>query len=64
MMISTVLVSAGLRSVVLDIEAENAPSLRLAERLGADRRSPTRVERDGTGTARTLVAHVLSLDCA
>lgn len=61
MMISTVLVSAGLRSVVLDIEADNVASMRLAERLGAERRSPVRVKLDRAGTARTLVAHVLPL---
>jgi RimJ/RimL family protein N-acetyltransferase len=61
MMISTVLVSAGLRSVVLDIEADNVASMRLAECLGAERRSPARVKRDRSGTARTLVAHVLPL---
>jgi RimJ/RimL family protein N-acetyltransferase len=61
MLISTVLVSAGLRSVVLDIEADNVASIRLAERLGAERRSPARVKRDRSGTARTLVAYVLPL---
>jgi RimJ/RimL family protein N-acetyltransferase len=52
MMISTVLANAGLRSVVLDIEADNVPSTRLAERLGAERRLPARVKRDRSGTAR------------
>jgi ribosomal-protein-alanine N-acetyltransferase len=61
MMISSVLVATGLRSVVLDIEAGNDPSMRLAERLGAERRSPTRVETDRSGTARTLVVYVLSV---
>ena len=61
MMISSVLVATGLRSVVLDIEAGNGPSMRLAERLGAERRSPTRVETDRSGTARTLVVYVLSV---
>jgi RimJ/RimL family protein N-acetyltransferase len=59
MMISSVVVTAGLRSVVLDIEAGNVPSMRLAERLGAERRSPTWREFDRCGTARTLVVHVL-----
>jgi [ribosomal protein S5]-alanine N-acetyltransferase len=59
MMMSSVVPATGLRSVVLDIEANNAPSIRLAERLGADRRSPTRVEVDRSGTPRTLVVHVL-----
>jgi RimJ/RimL family protein N-acetyltransferase len=50
---------AGLRSVVLDIEAGNVASERLAQRLGAERRAPARVEVDRTGVQRTLVVHVL-----
>ena len=46
---------------VLDIEADNVPSTRLAERLGAERRSPARVKRDRSGTARTLVVYVVPL---
>jgi ribosomal-protein-alanine N-acetyltransferase len=61
MMISSIPVATGLRSVVLDIEAGNDPSMRLAERLGAERRSPTRVETDRSGTGRTLVVYVLSV---
>jgi RimJ/RimL family protein N-acetyltransferase len=53
--------AAGLRSVVLDIEAGNVPSIRLAERLGAERRSPARVEIDKSGTPRTLVVYVLPI---
>lgn len=48
-----------LRSVVLDIEVTNAASLRLARRVGAQRRSPTRIEHDRQGTARELAVHVL-----
>lgn len=50
---------AGLRSVVLDIEAENVASIRLAERLGAKRRSPTRVVTDRSGVGRTMAVYVL-----
>jgi ribosomal-protein-alanine N-acetyltransferase len=60
-MISSVLPTFRLRSVVLDIEAGNVPSMRLAQRLGAERRSPTRVQADRAGTARTLVVYVLPL---
>jgi RimJ/RimL family protein N-acetyltransferase len=59
MMMASVVAGSGLRSVVLDIEAGNVASERLAERLGAQRRAPTRVEVDGTGTPRTLVVYVL-----
>lgn len=60
-MIESVVIATGLRSVVLDIEAGNTPSIRLAERLEAECRSPTRVEIDRTGTPRTLVAYVLPI---
>jgi ribosomal-protein-alanine N-acetyltransferase len=60
-MIDSVAPALGLRSVVLDIEDDNAASIRLAERIGAERRSPARVEVDRTGTSRTLVAYVLHL---
>jgi len=49
-----------LRSLVLDIEDTNAASLRLAQRLGAERRAPARVERDHTGAPRTLIVFVLT----
>jgi ribosomal-protein-alanine N-acetyltransferase len=60
-MIEAVAAGTGLRSVVLDIEAGNMPSIRLAERLGAERRIPTRVEIDKSGTPRTLVVYVLPI---
>jgi RimJ/RimL family protein N-acetyltransferase len=56
--------ATGLRSVVLDIETDNAPSIRVAERLGAERRSPTRVKPDRTGTPRTLAVYVLGVSPA
>ena len=59
---ASVLAGTGLRSVVLDIEAGNVASERLAERLGAQRRAPTRVEVDRTGVALTLVVYVLALE--
>jgi RimJ/RimL family protein N-acetyltransferase len=49
------------RSVVLDIEEDNAASMRVAERLGAERREPWRVELDRTGVPRTLVVFVLRI---
>ena len=58
-MMVSVMAGAGLRSVVLDIEAGNLGSERLAERLGAQRRAPTRVEVDRHGVQRTLVVYVL-----
>jgi [ribosomal protein S5]-alanine N-acetyltransferase len=61
LMISSVVADTGLRSVVLDIEAGNLASMRLAERLGAERRAPTRIELDRAGVARTLVVYVLAL---
>ena len=59
LMMRSVVAATGLRSVVLDIEVGNAASARLAERLGAERRHPPRVEIDRTGTPRTLVVYVL-----
>ena len=50
-----------MRSVVLDIEVDNLPSLRIAQRVGAARREPPRVEPDRRGVARTLAVHVLTL---
>jgi RimJ/RimL family protein N-acetyltransferase len=61
MMVRSVVVGTGLRSVVLDIEASNDRSMRLAERLGAQRRSPARVELDRSGMSRTLVVYVLAV---
>jgi [ribosomal protein S5]-alanine N-acetyltransferase len=49
------------RSVVLDIEEGNAASERLAVRLGAERREPSRVELDRMGVPRTLVVFVLNV---
>ncbi len=49
------------RSVVLDIEEDNAASVRVAARLGAERREPSRVELDRGGVPRTLVVFVLKL---
>jgi RimJ/RimL family protein N-acetyltransferase len=49
----------GLVSLVLDIEEGNLGSIRVAERVGAERRSPTRVETDRSGLERTLVVYVL-----
>jgi RimJ/RimL family protein N-acetyltransferase len=57
-MLESVVVATGVRSVVLDVEVGNGPSIRLAERLGAERRSPTRVEIDRAGSPRTLVVFV------
>jgi RimJ/RimL family protein N-acetyltransferase len=53
--------NAGLRSLVLDIEEENVASIRVAERLGAERRAPTRVHADRFGNHWTMVVYVLPL---
>jgi RimJ/RimL family protein N-acetyltransferase len=50
-----------IRAVVLDIERDNRPSLRLAQRLGAERRHPQRTEVDRRGTARTMVVFILHI---
>ena len=50
-----------LRSVVLDIESDNRASVRVAERLGAQRRAPDRTALDRTGVPRTLVVFVVAL---
>ena len=50
---------AGLKALVLDIEEGNAASIRMAERLGAARRIPTRVHTDRFGNDRTMVVYVL-----
>jgi hypothetical protein len=42
--------------------AEWLTSMRLAERLGAERRSPPRVKVDRLGVPRTLVVHVLPIN--
>lgn len=49
------------RSVVLDIEVGNLASIRVAERVGATRREPTRVERDRQGVPRTLVVFIVKV---
>ena len=49
----------GLRSVVLDVEAANGASQRLAVALGAQRREPTRRELDHLGEERELIVFVL-----
>lgn len=50
---------AGLKSLVLDIEEGNGASIRVAERIGAARRTPTRVHTDRFGEDRTMVVYVL-----
>ena len=52
---------AGLHSLVLDIEEGNLASIRVAERLGAERRTPTRVHPDRFGDGRTMVVYVLGV---
>jgi RimJ/RimL family protein N-acetyltransferase len=51
--------ASGLNSLVLDIEAANLASMRVAERLGAERRAPTRIETDRFGQKWTMVVYVL-----
>ncbi len=51
--------NAGLKSLVLDIEQRNVASIRVAERLGAERRTPTRVHTDRFGNHRTMVVYLL-----
>ena len=51
----------GVHSVVLDIETDNAASIRVAERVGATRREPTRVEDDRTGVPRTLAVFIVTV---
>ncbi len=60
-MLTTIVPATGVRTVVLDIEAGNLASMRLAERLGAERRAPARTKPDRAGVPRTLVVYVLSL---
>jgi RimJ/RimL family protein N-acetyltransferase len=52
---------AGLKSLVLDIEEENVASIRVAERLGAARRTPTRPHTDRFGNDWTMVVYVLTV---
>lgn len=52
-----------LRSVVLDIEEHNLASVRVAERLGAERRG-TRKQVDRGGVTRTMVVCVLPVSSA
>jgi RimJ/RimL family protein N-acetyltransferase len=61
LMLDSLAPALGLRSVVLDIEEGNLPSIRLAERLGAERRRPVRVHPDRYGARHTMVVYVLSL---
>lgn len=58
---ATIGAETGVRSVVLDIEDDNPASIRVAERLGAERRAPARVVVDRTGVPRTLVVFVLTV---
>ena len=58
-MMASVVAGTGRRSVVLDIKAGNAASERVDKWLGAERRSPARVEIDRTSVARALVVYVL-----
>jgi RimJ/RimL family protein N-acetyltransferase len=60
-MLETIVNPMGLRTAVLDIEPSNRPSVRLATRLGAERREPPRLETDRAGIPRTLTVYVLEL---
>jgi RimJ/RimL family protein N-acetyltransferase len=59
LMIESVVPALGLRSLVLDIEEGNVPSMRLAERLGAERRHPSRLHPGRCGDLHTFVVYVL-----
>jgi RimJ/RimL family protein N-acetyltransferase len=50
-----------LNTVVLDIEPANRASVRLAQRLGAQPRTPMRCEADRTGVPCTLAVYVLRI---
>ncbi len=50
-----------LKSLVLDIEEENAASIRVAEHLGAERRTPTRLHTDRFGHEWRMVVYVLPI---
>lgn len=52
----------GLRSVVLDIEQDNLASVRVAQRVGAQRRQPPRTVTDRAGVTRTMVVYLIALD--
>ena len=60
-MLETIVNPMQLRTAVLDIEPSNQPSVRLATRLGAERREPPRIELDRAGVGRTLIVYVLAL---
>jgi RimJ/RimL family protein N-acetyltransferase len=49
----------GVRSIVLAIEIDNLASIRVAQRLGATRREPTRVEQDRHGVLRELAVLIV-----
>jgi ribosomal-protein-alanine N-acetyltransferase len=49
------------QSVVLDVETDNAASIRVAERVGATRREPTRVEHDRAGIPRTPAVYIIGV---
>lgn len=49
----------GIRSVVLDIEIANSASIRVAERAGAMRREPPRIEHDRFGVPRRLAVFIV-----
>ncbi|HEY1567759.1 MAG TPA: GNAT family N-acetyltransferase [Solirubrobacteraceae bacterium] len=51
----------GVHAVVLDIETDNAASIRVAERVGAVRREPTRVEKDRSGVPRTMAVFIVTV---
>lgn len=51
----------GVRAIVLDIEIGNEASIRVAERVGAIRREPTRVEHDRHGVPRTLAVFIVTV---
>jgi RimJ/RimL family protein N-acetyltransferase len=53
--------NAELKSLVLDIEDGNVASMRVADRLGAVRRAPTRLATDRFGHDWTMVVYVLHL---
>ncbi len=55
-------VHTDLRSVVLDVEAANEASQRLAARLGAQRRRPTRHELDRFGERREMIVFLLAVE--
>lgn len=61
-MIESIAIATTLRAVVLDVEVTNPTSLHLAQRLGAERREPERVELDQAGVRRQLVVFVLSIE--